>query len=264
MDAYTEAQHAIRNVKRDWQQVADYLVNRCGDFTFDEERAAFIGAFLKAAAASEGDALSRSAVWARPALSDPLAGMAERLETHVGCGDVDNRGACPQCEAIRKILRGSAPSAVGEGQNLPVSTTAGTEFEGREGKPALGANHTGSLSATSDGCDTGNLVTRITAAVREADRTFERVGGSSRHWVRDCFLPTLEKHGLAVWEGTRRAIVEEVLRSINEVAEVSTHWMNAYPSREEVRQWRDKLATALRPSGSPGQALPPPPEDQPA
>lgn len=43
-----------------------------------------------------------------------------------------------------------------------------------------------------------DLLPHITQAVREADAHFERVGGSSRHWVRDCFLPMLEKHGLEV------------------------------------------------------------------
>ena len=38
----------------------------------------------------------------------------------------------------------------------------------------------------------------ITAAVRKADKDFERVGGSSRHWVRDCFLPRLEEAGLEI------------------------------------------------------------------
>lgn len=42
------------------------------------------------------------------------------------------------------------------------------------------------------------LLAKITEAVREADRHFERVGGSSRHWVRDCFLPMLEQHGLQI------------------------------------------------------------------
>lgn len=42
------------------------------------------------------------------------------------------------------------------------------------------------------------LVTAITAVVREADRAFQRVGGSSRHWVRDCFLPSLNNAGFAV------------------------------------------------------------------
>ena len=40
------------------------------------------------------------------------------------------------------------------------------------------------------------LVRRMTAAMREADETFERVGGSTRHHVRDCLLPILAKHGL--------------------------------------------------------------------
>lgn len=42
------------------------------------------------------------------------------------------------------------------------------------------------------------LVTVITAVVREADREFEHAGGSSRHWVRDCFLPLLNRRGLIV------------------------------------------------------------------
>jgi len=39
------------------------------------------------------------------------------------------------------------------------------------------------------------VVAALTLVVREADQVFERVGGSSRHWVRDCFLPTLNRHG---------------------------------------------------------------------
>ena len=38
----------------------------------------------------------------------------------------------------------------------------------------------------------------ITAAMREADRVFEKVGGSTRHYVRDCLLPIMKKHGLIV------------------------------------------------------------------
>jgi hypothetical protein len=40
------------------------------------------------------------------------------------------------------------------------------------------------------------LLQRMTAAMREADRTFERTGGSTRHHIRDCLLPILAKHGL--------------------------------------------------------------------
>ena len=42
------------------------------------------------------------------------------------------------------------------------------------------------------------IVRRLTAAMREADRTFETVGGSAKHHVRDCLLPILEKHGLKI------------------------------------------------------------------
>lgn len=38
----------------------------------------------------------------------------------------------------------------------------------------------------------------ITAAIREADIMFEKVGGSTRHYVRDCLLPIMKKHGLIV------------------------------------------------------------------
>ena len=55
----------------------------------------------------------------------------------------------------------------------------------------------GSLPArkNTDQADDAIVVAAITLVVREADAVFERVGGSSRHWVRDCFLPTLNKRG---------------------------------------------------------------------
>lgn len=42
---------------------------------------------------------------------------------------------------------------------------------------------------------------RLTAATREADELFESGmtgGGGTRHWLRDCFLPALELHGLTI------------------------------------------------------------------
>lgn len=42
------------------------------------------------------------------------------------------------------------------------------------------------------------LVSEITAAVRVADERFESVGGSSRHFVRECLLPALDEAGLEV------------------------------------------------------------------
>lgn len=38
----------------------------------------------------------------------------------------------------------------------------------------------------------------LTTIVREADEVFQRVGGSSRHWVRDCFWPILNRDGLTL------------------------------------------------------------------
>jgi hypothetical protein len=46
--------------------------------------------------------------------------------------------------------------------------------------------------------DEGLLIQRLTAAMREADETFQKVGGSTRHYVRDCLLPILEKHNLDI------------------------------------------------------------------
>jgi len=48
--------------------------------------------------------------------------------------------------------------------------------------------------------DDPKLVKKITEAVRQADHDFETVGGSSRHWVRDCLLARLEEQGLTICE----------------------------------------------------------------
>lgn len=42
------------------------------------------------------------------------------------------------------------------------------------------------------------LVTAITAIVQHADARFVCTDGSARHWVRDCFLPALNRHGWRV------------------------------------------------------------------
>ncbi len=53
-------------------------------------------------------------------------------------------------------------------------------------------------------------VQRITALVRRIDPLFEAEGGSTRHWVRDFFLPALEADGLALIEvADRAALVAE-------------------------------------------------------
>lgn len=42
------------------------------------------------------------------------------------------------------------------------------------------------------------LIQLVAKAVRAADATFERVGGSTRHWVRDCLLPALRSEKLHI------------------------------------------------------------------
>jgi hypothetical protein len=41
-------------------------------------------------------------------------------------------------------------------------------------------------------------VSLLTEAMRAADQAFERVGGSTRHHVRDCLMPELERMGLTI------------------------------------------------------------------
>ena len=43
-----EAELVWRNLGGDTEQIAAYIVNRCGDFIYDKERARFIAAFLRA------------------------------------------------------------------------------------------------------------------------------------------------------------------------------------------------------------------------
>ena len=38
----------------------------------------------------------------------------------------------------------------------------------------------------------------LTAALREADLAFEKAGGSTRHYVRECLHPALAARGLTV------------------------------------------------------------------
>jgi hypothetical protein len=57
----------------------------------------------------------------------------------------------------------------------------------------------------------------LTQAVREADELFESGktgGGGTRHWLRDCFLPHLEAHGLVI---VPRETVEQARLSVHGV-----------------------------------------------
>lgn len=46
--------------------------------------------------------------------------------------------------------------------------------------------------------ESGEMIAKITKAVRAADAKLVDTGGSSRHWVRECFLSALEEEGLRI------------------------------------------------------------------
>jgi len=46
--------------------------------------------------------------------------------------------------------------------------------------------------------ETGEMIARITQAVRAADQAFDNVGGNTRHWVRECFIDALKDEGLEI------------------------------------------------------------------
>lgn len=50
-----------------------------------------------------------------------------------------------------------------------------------------------------------DIVERLTAAVRSADAVFESVGGSTRHYVRDCLLQELATERLSVVDASAPA-----------------------------------------------------------
>lgn len=54
------------------------------------------------------------------------------------------------------------------------------------------------------------VVKELTAVMRKADKVFERVGGSTRHYVRDCLLPLMADAGLFVSSSELQARVAEL------------------------------------------------------
>jgi len=49
----------------------------------------------------------------------------------------------------------------------------------------------------------------VTRAVRRADKDFQQAGGSSRHWVRDFFLPYLRQEGIRLIKINDEELSEE-------------------------------------------------------
>lgn len=70
----------------------------------------------------------------------------------------------------------------------------------------------------------------FTRAVRIADETFERVGGSSRHWIRDCFQPALEDEGLITFFDGEIAAMREDFKKAEDNA---TAWHKTLLLAEE-------------------------------
>lgn len=57
-----------------------------------------------------------------------------------------------------------------------------------------------------------DIIHRATKAVRAADTKFKKVGGTSRHWIHECFLPELEREGLR--------LVDDNIRTYDPATEV--------------------------------------------
>lgn len=108
-----------------------------------------------------------------------------------------------------------------------------------------------------DQSDDAETVNALTAIVREADRTFEQVGGSSRHWVRDCFLPMLNREGWHMVKASPQKAGETPLQDgCGFDVELSWSWGTTYRFREthrfhaqtraeidrEVREFIEKMA----------------------
>lgn len=54
------------------------------------------------------------------------------------------------------------------------------------------------------------LERRLTLAVREADQYFKHIGGSSRHWVRECFIPACAQAGVVLDLENGERLIEEM------------------------------------------------------
>lgn len=95
----------------------------------------------------------------------------------------------------------------------------------------------------------------ITRAVRAADEAFEKSGGSSRDWVRECFLPALENECLEIVnvpEGHTAAVLsrEEVFAVVQIIR--SSSWPGTEATYSSVdRQRALDVASRLAEGGQP-------------
>jgi hypothetical protein len=61
----------------------------------------------------------------------------------------------------------------------------------------------------------------IESAVIEADDEFGKVAGGIRYWVKDCFLPALEKRNLRIWKLEEKIIPKEADNAVRQEKEES-------------------------------------------
>lgn len=102
------------------------------------------------------------------------------------------------------------------------------------------------MSALYDQSEDTAIVTAITAVVREADKVFERVGGSSRHWARDCFLPLLNQAGFALVRVVDARIVvaaPDLYKALFEIREACCSGMGTLPP-EDIERGQKALEKA--------------------
>ena len=90
------------------------------------------------------------------------------------------------------------------------------------------------------------LLDEITSAVREADDWFKKIGGSSRHWVDDCFLPMLKKRGIDIFKAqevydceSRLATVEAELEACQKLCAIYYEISAAAIGEEQTIALRD-------------------------
>lgn len=110
-----------------------------------------------------------------------------------------------------------------------------------------------------------DMVATVTAIVRDADQMFTKSGGSSRHWVRECFLPKLNAAGLRIvpppaepQEAPRpdlSALADDLQEAI---ALMPTHSEPCatcgYDAAGEQRRWRQALDLVRQRIASPQDA----------
>lgn len=104
---------------------------------------------------------------------------------------VDTAGMCSQCHEFRCDCAGVF-DLMAEIADLRAQLAAATTLSADRA--------TGEARQSEE--DDADTVRAVTAVVREADEAFQKSGGTSRHWVRDWFLPLLNKAGWRVSQGS--------------------------------------------------------------